>query len=167
MGVSAWITRRGTSDSRCCTTWSGSRFPRLTAFAGASSSARSRCRRASPCASVPTALAQSNEARQGTYPTAPPFFAARARSVRLLLALERSQHVADAGPRAHQLDILAEPKLHHAIEQLDLLRNLRSDGCQLGARARMLAPPFARRRQRPLELIERRRQHVEHLRRHA
>src|ERR1043166_5487689 len=130
MGVSAWITRRGTSDSRCCTGWSGSRFPRLTAFAGASSSARSRCGRASPCASVPTALAQSNEARQVTspprlasLPAAPPsrrlrrLTTARARSVRLLLALERSQHVADAGPRAHQLDIIAEPKLHHESTQ--------------------------------------------------
>src|ERR1041384_7328645 len=158
MGVSAWITRRVTSDSRCCTGWSGSRFPRLMAFAGASSSARSRCGRASPCASVPTALAQSNEARQVTSPPRPASLPAappsrrlrrlphpRARRGRLVPALERSQHVADAGPRAHQLDIIAEPKLHHTIEQLDLLRNLRSDGRQLRAPPPSPAPPSAAR----------------------
>src|SRR5690242_13931856 len=59
---------------------------------------------------------------------------------RLGLGLERPEHVASAGPCTHQLGIIAELILNDAIEQPHLLRDLRPDGFEIGACARMLAP---------------------------
>src|SRR6267143_3675678 len=69
----------------------------------------------------------------------------------LLLGLERPHHIAGAVPRSHQLGIVTEPILHHPIEHLQLLGNLRKKRLQIGARTHMLAPARPRRLERLIE----------------
>ncbi len=44
----------------------------------------------------------------------------------------------NAGPRAHQLGIVAEPIPHDAVQHLHLLGDLGHDGPEIGARTRAL-----------------------------
>jgi hypothetical protein len=72
--------------------------------------------------------------------------------LRLAPGPERPQHVAGADPRAHQLGVVPEPIAHQAVEQSDLLGDLRGDGIEIGAGSHMIAPARPRRFQSFLEL---------------
>ncbi len=58
--------------------------------------------------------------------------------LRLRVRPERPHHAVNAGPRAHQLGIVAEPIPYDAVEHLHLLGDLGHDGPKIGARARAL-----------------------------
>ncbi len=54
--------------------------------------------------------------------------------LRLRVRPERAHHAVNAGPRAHQLGIVAEPIPHDAVQHLHLLGDLRHNGLEIGAR---------------------------------
>src|SRR6185436_5814515 len=67
-------------------------------------------------------------------PTSRRFRCLTATALRPVLGFERTEDVAGAAPRAHQLGIIAEPVPHHPVERANLLHDLDTHRFQIGAR---------------------------------
>src|SRR5207237_4264131 len=66
-------------------------------------------------------------------------------ALRLVLGLERTEHVAGTRPRPHQLGLVPKTEPHETIEHPNLCLDLARHRLEIGARTDMPAPSFPRR----------------------
>src|SRR6266571_2455440 len=85
----------------------------------------------------------------------------------LVLGFERTEDVAGAAPRAHQLGIIAEPIPHHPVERANLFLDLGGHSLEIGACTHMIAPARPRGFDGLLQSAERTGEIVQQRRRHA